>query len=152
MTIRIAPTPVLEAAPLWGLLTGSLAGVVIGFGAKFSGGPLGSGRLAAVGPAGAEVGLVAILEVGVTAALVAGAANWLILRHHIRRLAAASAADPELTEHLAAGPRAAAAPAATRDQQVRGTGPLPVLIVDEPDDAHHIYYDPWAGDRDSDST
>ena len=157
MTVRIAPTPVLEAAPLWGLLTGSLAGVVIGVGAKFSGGPLGSGRLAAVGPAGAEVGLVAILEVGVTAALVAGAANWLILRHHIRRLAAASAAaEPELAEHLAAGPGGATAPTAAspgqdrRDRQVRGTGPLPVLVVDETDDAggHRRYYDPWAADRD----
>jgi hypothetical protein len=151
MTIRIAPTPLLEAAPLWGLLTGSLAGVVIGVGAKFSGGPLGSGRLSAVGPAGAEVGLVAILEVGVTAALVAGAANWLILRHHIRRLAAAAAAaEPELEEHLDAGPRAAAAPAAAMPgQQVRGTGPLPALIVDETDDAggHRRYYDPWAADR-----
>jgi hypothetical protein len=142
---------VLEAAPLWGLLTGSLAGVVIGFGAKFSGGPLGSGRLAAVGPAGAEVGLVAVLEVGVTAALVAGAANWFILRHHIRKLAAASASDLELAEHLAAGPGGAAVPtAATHGQQIRGTGPLPVLVVDETDDAHHIYYDPWAADRDSD--
>src|SRR5579875_1662426 len=36
MTVRIAPTPFLEAAPLWGLLTGTLAAVVIGFGAKFS--------------------------------------------------------------------------------------------------------------------
>ncbi len=89
MTVRIAPTPTLEAAPLWGLLTGSLTAAVIGFAAKFSGGPLGAGRLASVGPAGGEVGLVAVLEIGVTAALVAGAANWLILRHHIRRLAAA---------------------------------------------------------------
>src|SRR5215471_21194731 len=71
MTVRIAPTPLLEAAPLWGLLTGSLAAVVIGFGAKFSGGPLGAGRLASVGPAAGEVGLVAVLEIGVTAALAA---------------------------------------------------------------------------------
>ncbi len=90
MTVRIAPTPSLEAAPLWGLVTGSIAAVVIGFGAKFSGGPLGSGRLASVGPAGGESGLVAVLEVGVTAALVAGAANWLIIRHHVRKLAAAA--------------------------------------------------------------
>jgi hypothetical protein len=35
-------------------------------------------------------------------------------------------------------------------QQVRGTGPLPVLVVDETDDAggHRRYYDPWAADRD----
>ena len=151
VTIRIAPTPQLEAAPLWGLLTGSLAGVVIGFCAKFSGGPLGSGRLAAVGPVGAEVGLVAVLEVGVTAALVAGAANWLILRHHIRRLAAAAAGEDELAGHLDAGPHAAAATVvAVPGPQVRGTGPQSVLIVDESDDAggHRRYYDPWADDRD----
>jgi hypothetical protein len=40
--------------------------------------------------------------------------------------------------------------AATHGRQVRGTGPLPVLVVDETEDAHHIYYDPWAADRDSD--
>ena len=149
MTIRIAPTPVLEAAPLWGLLTGSLTGVVIGFGAKFSGGPLGSGRLTSVGPVGAEVGVVAILEVGVTAALVAGAANYLILRRHIRRLAAAApAAEPELADHLNAGPPAAAAPAPSH--QNRTSTPLPVLVVDESDDpsGHRRYYDPWADDRD----
>ena len=56
MTVRIAPTPSFEAAPLWGLVTGTLTAVVIGFGAKFSGGPLGAGRLASVGPSGGEVG------------------------------------------------------------------------------------------------
>jgi Family of unknown function (DUF6350) len=153
ITVRIAPTPLLEAAPLWGLLTGSLAGVVIGFGAKFSGGPLGAGRLAAVGPVGAEVGVVAVLEVGVTAALAAGAANWLILRHHIRRLAAAA----QLSGHLDTGSppagASAAVPAADEGRQVRQSrtsAPLPALIVDETDDAggHRRYYDPWADDRD----
>jgi hypothetical protein len=124
MTVRIAPTPTLEAAPLWGLLTGSLTAAVIGFAAKLSGGPLGAGRLASVGPAGGEVGLVAVLEIGVTAALVAGAANWLILRHHIRRL-----------------------PAAAQPAERLG-GPLPGLVVDQTDDdgGHRIYVDPWAND------
>ena len=163
VTVRIAPTPFLEAAPLWGLLTGSLTAVVIGFGAKFSGGPLGAGRLASVGPTGAEVGLVAELEVGVTAALVAGAANWLLLRHHIRhirRLAAessASARESALAAHLDPGlgdPPAPPVPVlpgqAGPSEQARRTGPLPALIVDETDDAggHRIYYDPWAADRD----
>ena len=49
--------------------------------AAFTGGPLGSGRLAAVGPSAWQVSLVAILEMGVTAAVAAGAANWLLLRH-----------------------------------------------------------------------
>lgn len=133
MTVRIAPTPSLEAAPLWGLVTGSLAAVVIGFCAKFSGGPLGAGRLASVGPAGGEVGLVAVLEVGVTAALVAGAANWLIIRHHIRRLTAQAAQPGNIRM---SGP------------QARVSAPQPALIVDETDDAggHRIHVNPWADD------
>ena len=161
MTVRIAPTPFLEAAPLWGLLTGSLTAVVIGFAAKFSGGPLGAGRLASVGPTGAEVGLVAILEVGVTAALVAGAANWLLLRRHIRHIrqvaaeTAAAAQESALAGHLTPAPDGSLAPAtpvpAPADQaRHRSSGPLPALVIDETDDAggHRIYYDPWANDRD----
>jgi hypothetical protein len=140
MTVRIAPTPSLEAAPLWGLVTGALTAVVIGFAAKFSGGPLGAGRLGTVGPAGGEVGLVAVLEVGVTAALVAGAANWLIIRHHIRRISAAQA--DESGNIGISGPRAERGgplPAGV-------SAPLPALIVDETDDAggHRIHVNPWA--------
>ena len=80
VTMRIAPTPVLEAAPLWGFAAGTATGVLAGLGAAFAGGPLGDGRLSAVGPSGFAVGLVAVLEIGVTAALAAAATNWLILR------------------------------------------------------------------------
>ncbi len=140
MTVRIAPTPSLEAAPLWGLLTGTLTAVVIGFCAKFSGGPLGAGRLASVGPAAGEVGLVAVLEIGVTAALVAGAANWLIIRHHVRRLAAVASGEPGNFAAASGRPRGATGP------QARLSGPLPALIVDETDDAggHRIHVNPWA--------
>jgi hypothetical protein len=152
ITVRIAPTPFLEAAPLWGLLTGSLTAVVIGFAAKFSGGPLGAGRLASVGPTGAEAGLVAVLEVGVTAALVAGAANWLLLRKHIRRLAT-TAARVTPTGQPEPGPDGSAvlATAASVSDHARTSGPLPTLVVDETDDAggHRIYYNPWADDRDT---
>jgi hypothetical protein len=122
MTVRIAPTPSLEAAPLWGLLTGTLTAAVIGLGAKFSGGALGSGRLASVGPSGGEVALVALLEVGVPAALAAGAANWLIIRHHVRRLAASGNAP-----------------------QPPVSGSQPALIIDETDDdgGHRIHVNPW---------
>jgi Family of unknown function (DUF6350) len=132
MTVRIAPTPWLEAAPFWGLVTGTMTAVIIGFGAKFSGGPLGAGRLASVGPAGGEVGLVAVLEVGVTAALVAGAANWLIIRYHVRRLSRFQAPAPGNIRM--SGP------------QARISSPLPALIVDETDDAggHRIHVNPWA--------
>jgi Family of unknown function (DUF6350) len=151
ITVRIAPTPSLEAAPLWGLLTGSLAAVVIGFCAKFSGGALGAARLASVGPSGGEVGLVAVLEIGVTAALAAGAANWLIIRHHVRRLAAAAAvaADTEPGDvQTTSGSLARAAGPLGRASgpQPRVSGPLPALIIDETDDAggHRIHVNPWA--------
>ena len=85
VTVRVAPTPVIEAAPLWGFAAGTASGVLAGLAAAFAGGPLGSGRLASVGPSGFGVGLVAILEIGITAALAAAAANWLILRRANQR-------------------------------------------------------------------
>jgi hypothetical protein len=141
MTVRIAPTPSLEAAPFWGLVTGTLTALVLGFAAKFSGGPLGAGRLASVGPAGGEVGLVAVLEIGVTAALVAGAANWLIIRHHIRRLSAAQSQQAESVR--VSGPQARVS-----GPLQRVAAPRPALIVDETDDAggHRIRVNPWATD------
>ena len=60
--------------------------------AAFAGGPLGNGRLAAVGPSGWQVGVVASLEVGVAAAVTAGIANWL--RQRASRAPAGPAAAP----------------------------------------------------------
>jgi hypothetical protein len=120
---------VLEAAPLWGFIAGAAAGGLAGLLAAFSGGPLGDGRLAVVGPSGWQVALVAVLEVGVTAALTAAAANWMIFRRAGRR-----------------GPGDLPAP----DPDDEDTGPIPVVvmpgIVDETDDAggHRIYLNPWA--------
>jgi len=147
MTVRIAPTPSLEAAPLWGLLTGTLTAVIIGFAAKFSGGALGAGRLASVGPSGAEVGLVAVLEVGVTAALVAGAANWLIIRHHVRRIKLAAAQAGETGAAETGNVRPAGPQTRSAASHARAGGLQPVLIVDETDDAggHRIRVNPWAG-------
>ena len=126
VTVRIAPTPVMEAAPLWGFAAGTAAGVLVGLGAAFAGGPLGDGRLAAVGPSGFAVGLVAVLEIGVTAALAAAAANWLILRRATRHRTWLQPAPEE------------AAPA------VRAV--TPAGVVDETDnaDGHRIYMNPWA--------
>ncbi|HEY6311915.1 MAG TPA: DUF6350 family protein [Streptosporangiaceae bacterium] len=130
VTVRISPTPTIEAAPLWGFVTGAATGVLAGLAAAFSGGPLGDGRLAEVGPSGWQVGLVAVLEIGVTAALTAGAANWMILRRSARR----KTADRPASEASAV--------------------PAPAGVVDENDDAggHRIYVNPWAsydtGDQD----
>jgi hypothetical protein len=123
VTVRIAPTPLIEAAPLWGFAAGTATGVLAGLGAAFAGGPLGHGRLAVVGPPGLQVGVVAVLEMGVTAALSAAAANWLILRK------------------------------ATRSRTEAASEPAPVAgVVDETDDAdgHRIYWDPWADDDQDD--
>ena len=130
VTARITPTPVLEAAPLWGFIAGGAAGAVLGLTAAFSGGALGDGRLAVVGPSGWQVTLVAVLEIGVTAALTAAAANWLILRR--------------------AGRRRSAVQPVPGDDDDEDTGPIPVVVlpgvVDETDDAdgHRIYLNPWA--------
>jgi Family of unknown function (DUF6350) len=129
VTVRIAPTPVIEAAPLWGFAAGTAAGLLAGLAAAFAGGPLGNGRLASVGPSGFQVGLVAILELGITAALSAAGANWLILRR---------------------APRGVRGDGSPQDRGVPGGRPpgpaLPPGQRDETDDAHghRIYVNPWA--------
>jgi hypothetical protein len=134
VTVRIAPTPMLEAAPLWGFTAGTGTGLLAGAAATFAGGPLGDGRLAAVGPSGLQVGLVAVLEIGVTAAVAAGAANWLIV-HRAARPAGAEG------ERRAVPPSIGGVPGEV-------VPPGEVRIIDESDDAngHRIYLDPWAED------
>jgi hypothetical protein len=118
--IAAAPALELEKAPLWGFGCGTLTGCVLGVMSAFAGGPLGGGRLTAVGPSGWQVALVATLEVGVGAAVAAGVANWLRLRSG----AASAAAQP------AAGPGRTAAVAVNSE--------------------HTIYLDRWAGTEDLD--
>ena len=136
VTVRIAPTPVIEAAPLWGFAAGTAAGLLAGLAAAFSGGPLGSGRLASVGPSGFQVGLVAILELGITAALSAAGTNWLILRR-----------GPKGAREVWGGGQP------PQERGVPGGRPpgltLPPGQRDETDDAHghRIYVNPWAADE-----
>ena len=136
VTVRIAPTPVMEAAPLWGFAAGTAAGALAGLGAAFAGGPLGDGRLAAVGPSGFAVGLVAILEIGVTAALSAAATNWLILRR------------PRATRPDRAGPGGYGEMESPHDRGVlRGVAPPGQHLTDDAG-GHRIYMNPWAADTD----
>lgn len=119
LLVRAAPSPAVELAPIWGFACGAACGCVTGVVAAFSGGPLGSGRLVAVGPSGWQAAVVATLEVGVAAAVAAGIANWLRLRR-----------DPVLAS-LASGPAS--------------TGPG---MAADGADGHRIYVDPWAEDED----
>ena len=125
LTARAAPAPAIEIAPLWGFGCGVVTGCAVGVLAAFAGGPLGSGRLTAVGPSGWQVGVVTTLEVGVAAAVTAGVVNWLRLRR--QPVAAAAQAGPAAS---AEGPGGGGA--------------------DDADDGHRIFLDPWADDEDED--
>src|SRR5690606_22805596 len=91
LTIRSRPAPVSEGAPMWGFVTGALTGAVVALLSALSGGPLGGGRMATVGPSAWRVGLLAALEVGIAAAIAAWAANTMILRRPARAEAEAGA-------------------------------------------------------------
>ncbi|WP_455749733.1 cell division protein PerM [Nocardiopsis dassonvillei] len=80
LTQRSAPDVVSEAAPLWGFVCGVTTGLLCAALAALAGGPLGGERLSEVGPSAWQVGLVAALEVGVAAAVVAWVANWWYTR------------------------------------------------------------------------
>ncbi|HEY1644014.1 MAG TPA: DUF6350 family protein [Streptosporangiaceae bacterium] len=130
LLVRAAPFPALEAAPVWGLACGAAAGGVLGILAAFSGGPLGDGRLTAVGPSGWQVGAIAALEIGVASAVTAGLANWLRLGRRGRP----------------AGEAAVPAGAAGHSPAVQLPRPRP---SGEEAGGHTIYLDPWAGDEPS---
>jgi hypothetical protein len=132
LVARAAPTPVLEAAPLWGFGAGALAGGVLAVLAWFAGGSLGSGRLAAVGPSPWQVGVVAVLEVGVAAAISAGVANWLRHRTTMARTAPQAA---RLARSGAAVDRQPAAHPAADGYPAEGS------YLGE--DGHIIYLNPW---------
>ncbi len=135
LTVRAAPILALETAPLWGFACGALTGGVLGVMAAFAGGPLGNGRLTAVGPSAWQVGVVAALDVGVAAAVTAGVANWLRLR---------AAAGPAAEEPGAAGNEVLPALAV---EHLPDPGP----DHEADDDGHMIYLDPWAGTADPDA-
>jgi len=147
VTVRVTPTPLIEAAALWGLAAGVATGAVAGLAAAFAGGPLGDGRLAAVGPSGWQVGLVAMLEIGVTAALTAAGANWLILRRTAPRLPRRRRSDE--TEEAGVSGVSEESGVSRRPARPAEPARIPAGVIDESDDAggHRIYLNPWA-DRD----
>src|SRR6185437_4877139 len=58
----------------WGLASGATAGLAMGLLAWLSGGPVGPGRMAQVGPSALHVGIAVTSEVG----LLAAATTWLL--------------------------------------------------------------------------
>jgi hypothetical protein len=123
LTVRTAPTPSFEVAPLWGFGCGLVTGGAMAVLAAFAGGPLGNGRLTAVGPSAWQAGLVTTLEVGVAAAVTAGLVNWLLMRR----------------EQVAAD-------AVTGPPSWPGR-PGDVVAEAGDDEGHRIYLDPWADDE-----
>ena len=107
-----------------------------------SGGPLGDGRLSAVGPSPWQVGAVSALEIGVAAAVTAGSANYLVLRRAgaLTRPAAAAVAAARVVAQHAAARSAAARSAAGQPGDAAAPAEDPAAA------AHVIYVDPWAGD------
>jgi hypothetical protein len=130
LLVRAAPALALDAAPLWGLACGVVSGGVLGLLSAVSGGPLGDGRLAVVGPSAWQVGGVSALEIGVAAAVTAGAANYLALRR---------AGTPGLRA-------AREGTAAERPAAARSSPAVSLLAEEDTPGGHVIYLDPWAGD------
>ena len=145
VTVRVTPTPLIEAAALWGLAAGASAGALAGLLAAFSGGPLGDGRLAEVGPSGWQVGLVAMLEIGVTAALTAAAATFLMFRRTTAKLPRQGGSG-EWHPPKSTGLGGIVPPGVTETEGIR------VGIIDETDDVggHRIYVNPWADEDEPD--
>ncbi|MEV5413971.1 DUF6350 family protein [Thermopolyspora sp. NPDC052614] len=125
VVVRIAPTPTLEAAPLWGFACGLAAGAVSGVLAALSGGPLGGARLSAVGPSPWEVAFSVALEVGVAAGITAGVGNWWLMRRSVAVVLVPSAAKSKAAKPKA-GARKAVKPIARAFGEVaESRRPLP---------------------------
>jgi hypothetical protein len=80
LVVRLVPRVSIDGAAIRGFCGGALCGLVLGVLAAFAGGPLGDGRLSAVGPSAWQVATVGTLELGIAAAVSAGAARWWLTR------------------------------------------------------------------------
>jgi hypothetical protein len=136
LLVRAAPALTLDAAPLWGLACGAVCGGILGVLAAVSGGPLGAGRLAAVGPSPWQIGGVSALEIGVAAAVTAGAANYIALRRGGTLARPAASKGTAIRKGTAAGQSAVH----------RSSAAATELADDDSASGHVIYLDPWAGD------
>ena len=102
-----------------GFCAGATAAVALAILTMFAGGPLGDGRLSVVGPSPWQTGLVAVLELGISAAVAAGVANWRSVRNRWLTERASASAGWERAERR------------------------PVFDRDDP---HVIFVDRWAAE------
>ncbi|WP_433353163.1 cell division protein PerM [Microtetraspora malaysiensis] len=137
---RVAPTPTIEAAPLWGFGCGLTSGAAAGLLAALSGGPLGGARLSAVGPSPWEVALSVALEVGVAAGISAGIANWLLISRRpatpepVRKASAVIAKAAGKVRRAEKDKGARALPGHWLDATEADTQPIPVIKDDWTDE------------------
>jgi len=122
IVVRLAPQVPVDAAAIWGFCSGTGCGLVLGLLAGFAGGPLGDGRLSAVGPSAWQVAVVGALELGIASAVSAGATSW-VRGGSLRR--------------------SVTVPAPPRPRPGPGTG----LGGDQRADDHVIFLDRWAADH-----
>ncbi len=99
LLVRATPALGLDTAPMLGLVCGAVSGCVLGLLAAVSGGPLGDGRLAAVGPSPWQVGVVSALELGISMAVAAGVLNYVGLRRSGALPRQPGPPKPEPAEH-----------------------------------------------------
>jgi len=118
LIVRLVPQATIDGAAIRGFCGGALCGLVLGVVAAFAGGPLGNGRLSAVGPSAWQVAAVGTLEVGIAAAVSAGAARWWSGRGR--------------------GPQAPADDEPSPVSQANSVGE---------DDGHVIFIDQWAAEQ-----
>ena len=123
LVVRLDPRTTVDAAAMRGFCSGAACGAILGTLAAYAGGPLGDGRLSAVGPSAWQVTVVATLELGIAAAVSAGAASWWLSRTHRR----------ERPSPLAQ---------ATNRPNVDAS-------EDREEGGHVIYLDRWAADQES---
>lgn len=148
LIVRHVPHMTVDGAAIRGFCSGAACGVILGLLAAFAGGPLGDGRLSAVGPSAWQVTVVATLELGIAAAVSAGAGHWW----YRRRRAARDPGQPGSVRDAGAGGTGAAVPTADSVASVitRSTRTTPGRLTghDEDDEGGHvIYLDRWAEDQ-----
>ncbi len=131
LIVRHVPHATVDGVAIRGFCGGAASGVLIGLLAAFAGGPLGDGRLSAVGPSAWQVMVVAALELGIAAAVSAGAGQWWYRRRR---------AYPDADE---IGAISVQVPEAAATRQAPGWSA-------EPDEGGHvIYLDRWAEDQEA---